>query len=68
MADPWNLTLDQSCFEDWNEDVQTILPDPEVHEVYKQINKLDIDRDSDQSQLVSSIEEKLTISFSANKA
>jgi len=62
MADPWNLTLDQSCFEDWNEEVQTAIPDHEICEVYKQINKLDAD--ADQLELASSIEEKLTISFS----
>ena len=63
MADPWNLTLDQSCFEDWNEEAQPTISDHEILEVYKQIVKLDVNSVGDQLPLVSSIEEKLTISF-----
>ena len=61
MADPWNLTLDQSCFEDWNEEGKSSIADREIDEVYKQLDSIELD--GADLQLISSVEEKLTISF-----
>lgn len=62
MADPWNLTLDQSVFEDWNSDSRIIINGNDVSDIRTLINKLDEETGS--TAIACEIEHKLSISFS----
>lgn len=63
MADPWNLSLDQSCFEDWNEEKITIKGE-DLSDVYKRINKLQNASSNDCEDLAKILDRQLSISFS----
>ena len=62
MADPWNLTLDQSVFDDWNGESKIIIREIDFTDAYNLIQKLDQDSviHTDTVQL----ESQLSISFS----
>lgn len=59
MASDWNLTLDQSCFDEWHHDRITIGGN-DVTQTLKKVNELSTTAQCDSVQL----EEQLTISFS----
>lgn len=61
MGDPWNLSLDQSCFEDWNEE-KIIIRGEDLTDVYKRINTLSDLTESD-SDFVKLLDRQLSISF-----
>jgi len=62
MADPWNLTLDQSVFDDWNGESKIIIREIDFTDAYNLMQKLDQDSviHTDTVQL----ESQLSISFS----
>lgn len=61
MGDPWNLSLDQSCFEDWNEE-KIIIRGEDLTDVYKRINTLS-DLTESYSDFVKLLDRQLSISF-----
>jgi hypothetical protein len=62
MADPWNLTLDQSVFDDWNAESKIIIRENDVTDTYNLVQKLD--KDSVNQTDTTQLEHHLSISFS----
>lgn len=62
MADPWNLTLDQSVFDDWSDESKLVINNQDLTDTYKLLDKLD--KESVNQALIAQFENKLTISFS----
>lgn len=55
----WNLTLDQSCFDDWQEP-KVVIGGKDVTETLKQVSQLALTHQGDCSQ---QLEQELAISF-----
>ena len=62
MGDPWNLTLDQSVFDDWGCESRINIRDNDVTDLFQLVKKLD--EGSVKQTDVSQIEHQLSISFS----
>ncbi len=62
MDDPWNLTLDQSVFDDWSGESRIIIRDNDVTEIFKLVKKLD--EENVKQTGASQLEHQLSISFS----
>lgn len=62
MADPWNLTLDQSVFDNWSGETRIVVKEHDFTDTYKLVQKLD-EQTLKQTNPIE-LEHQLSISFS----
>ena len=61
MSDPWNLTLDQSVFEEWSTEMKVLIDGKDVSDILNLLNNLNV-KDASSGQ-ITGLEEQLSISF-----